>query len=95
MLGFGPVGAGGAILLFLGLVFLLLFVILFFWLFAKSLKFAFKAVINAIVGLVCIFLLGLFGVSIPLSLPVIIIVALFGLAGLGAILILMFFGVKI
>ncbi len=82
------------VLLFGGLVLLLFFVLILFAL-KKALKLAFRLIINSVLGLAAIFLLSFVGINIPITLPTIIIVALFGLAGLGTILILMFFGIKI
>jgi len=84
----------GMFYLMAGFVFLLLFVLLLFAL-RKALKLVFRLVINSVLGLVGIYLLGLIGINVPINLATLIITALFGFAGLGVILILMFFGVKI
>lgn len=55
-----------------------------------------QIVVNSVVGLIALAALKYaFGVDIPLSVAVVASVALFGLAGLGVMLILMFFGVKV
>jgi len=59
------------------------------------LKFAIAIVANSIVGLIVLALLKLVGIAVPLSIPVILSIALFGIGGLGTILILMFYGVPI
>ena len=82
------------ILLVGGLVFLLFFVLILFAL-KKALKLAFRLIVNSVLGFAGIFLLGAVGINVPITLPTIIVVALFGLAGLGTILILMFFGIKV
>ena len=51
--------------------------------------------INSVTGAVALFLLSLLGVNVPLTAPVLISIAIFGIPGLGTILLLMFFGVKI
>jgi hypothetical protein len=84
--------ASGFLLLMAGLVFLMLFVLLFFA-FKKALKLALRLIINSVLGLAGIFLLGFIGISVPVNLATLAVVALFGFAGLGALLILMFFGV--
>jgi len=72
---------GGLLLLFIGLRLL-----------KDITKLAITMVANSIVGLVFLFLLSLIGVKVPLTLPVIVSIALFGLGGLGTVLILMWSG---
>ena len=85
---------GGFLLLMAGLVFLMLFVLLFFAL-KRMLKLAFRLLINSVLGIAGIFLLGFVGISVPVNLATLLVVAVFGFAGLGALLILMFFGVNL
>ncbi|MFH1448766.1 MAG: hypothetical protein ABIG39_07945 [Candidatus Micrarchaeota archaeon] len=82
----------GILLLMTGLVFLMFFGLIIFAL-KKTLKLAFRIIINSILGLAAIFFLSFIGVNVPIILPVILVVAIFGLAGLGMILIFMFFGI--
>ena len=50
---------------------------------------------NSIVGLIAMGVLYLLGVKVPLTAPVIVSIVLFGLGGLGTLLILMFFGIQV
>jgi hypothetical protein len=84
----------GMFYLMAGFVFLLLFVLLVFAL-RKALKLVFRLVINSVLGLAGIFLLGLIGIKVPVTIVTLAVVALFGFAGLGALLILIFFGVNL
>ncbi len=55
----------------------------------RLLKWVFGIIINSILGFIAIFALNaLFGLAIPFSLPVFIATALFGLPGVGTIVIL-------
>lgn len=84
----------GILLLMAGLIFFMLFVLVVFAL-GKALKLLFRLVINSVLGLAAIFLLGFVGIKVPITLATLLVVALFGFAGLGAMLILMFLGVKL
>jgi hypothetical protein len=64
-------------------------------LFKGLFKLAMAMIVNSIVGLIALGVLFLLGVKVPLTAGVIISIALFGLGGLGTILILMFFGVNV
>ena len=64
-------------------------------LFKGLLKLAMAMVLNSIVGLIALGILFLLGVKVPLTAGVILSIALFGLGGLGTILILMFTGIKV
>ncbi|MFH1470772.1 MAG: pro-sigmaK processing inhibitor BofA family protein [Candidatus Micrarchaeota archaeon] len=86
--------ATGMLFLMGGIAFFLLFVLLFFAL-LKAMKLVFKLVINSVLGLIGIFLLGFIGINVPITIATLIVVALFGLAGLGTLLVLMFFGVAL
>jgi hypothetical protein len=81
------------LLLAAGIAFILLFVALLVFL-KKAMGMLLRAVVNSILGLAGIFLLGLIGIKVPITIATLAVVALFGLGGLGAILVLMFFGVK-
>lgn len=59
------------------------------------LKLSTAIVANSIVGLVAVLLLTFIGVKIPLTIPVIASIALFGLGAVGTLLILLFSGVTI
>ena len=73
---------------------LMVFGIVIFFKFARvALKWLVTIILNSIVGIVLLVLLRFVGVQIPLSLPVLLPVALFGLPGLATILILKYFGV--
>lgn len=52
-------------------------------------------IVNSVVGLVVAFLLGIIGIKIPLTTATIVVLALFGLGGLGTLLTLMFFGINL
>jgi hypothetical protein len=55
-----------------------------------------QIIVNSVVGLIALAALKyVLGIDIPLNIAVVASVALFGLAGLGMLLILMFFGVKV
>jgi len=58
-------------------------------------RFLVAIIANSIVGLVVLGILNLAGIGIPLTLPVLVSTALFGLGGIGTILIFLFFGVKL
>jgi len=58
-------------------------------------KFGLAVVANSLVGLLALALLKIIGVEVPITAPVIISIALFGLGGLGTILVLLFFGVHL
>jgi hypothetical protein len=62
-----------------------------FKLFKAGLKLLFGIILNSIAGIACIFLLRLIGVYIPITLPFILPIALFGLPALATILILTYF----
>lgn len=81
------------LLLILGLLLLAVALVLFFKIAKKALSFIARIIINSVAGLVLIFLLRFVGIMVPLTLPVLVVVALFGVVGLAVILILMFFGV--
>lgn len=56
----------------------------------------FGIISNTILGFITLFLANsLFGLSIPFSLPVIVSTAIFGIGGVGTIIVLQFFGVTI
>lgn len=81
-----------------GVVFLIAAVIVLVLLFVfikKITRFFLALLVNSVVGLIALGVLKLVGVSIPLSLPVLISIALFGLGALGTILVLLFFGVQL
>jgi len=86
-----------------GNVFVLVFAILSFlcllgllWFFVRRLLSLLKMLaVNSAVGLTVAIVLGWLGMKVPLTTAVLLVIALFGLAGLGSILILMFFGVKL
>jgi len=77
------------------LAFVLLMVLV--WKFGKFVfKVVFGLVSNTILGFVTLFLVNyFFGLSIPLSLPVIVATALFGLPGVGTIIVLAFLGIAV
>lgn len=50
---------------------------------------------NSIVGVIALVILHLLGVNVPLSIPVIASIIIFGLGGLGTILLLMAFGIGV
>jgi hypothetical protein len=84
-------------MLLLGLAFLF-FLLCFglFWLFMrKALSLLKTLIVNSVVGLVCVFLLGIIGIHVPINLATLAVIAVFGLAGLGALLVLMFFGILV
>ena len=85
-------GAGSIILL--ALIFLsFLFVLgLFCFFVRKTVTLLKMLVVNTIVGLTLVVLLGWVGVQVPLTKATLIIIGLFGMAGLGSLLTLMFFG---
>lgn len=56
------------------------------------LKFIMTMIVNSAIGLVAMLILALVGIKIPLTIPVILAIAFFGLGGLGTILILLLFG---
>lgn len=87
------VGIGTITLLVLGFLFLLLAFGLFWLFMRKALSLLKTLVVNSIVGLVCVFLLGLIGIHVPINIVTLAVIALFGLAGLGVLLVLMFFGI--
>ncbi len=59
-------------------------------------KIIFGIIANTVLGFITLFLANsFFGISIPFSLPVIISTALFGIGGVGTIIILQYFGVVI
>ena len=88
-------GTGTTLLLGLAFLFFLLAFSLF-WLFVrKTISLLKTLVVNSVVGLVCVFLLGLIGIQVPINIVTLAVIALFGLAGLGALLVLMFFGVPL
>ena len=60
------------------------------------LKIIFGVISNTILGFVTLFLANtFFGIAIPFSLPVIVSTAIFGLGGVGTIIILQFFRIPI
>jgi hypothetical protein len=60
------------------------------------LKIVFGVIANTILGFISLFLANsIFGFSIPFSLPVIVSTALFGLGGVGTIIILQLFGITV
>lgn len=50
---------------------------------------------NSIVGAIALVLLYILGVKIPLTIPVLASIAIFGLGGLGTLLLLMAFGINL
>jgi hypothetical protein len=59
-------------------------------------KIIFGIITNTILGFVTLFLANsVFGLSIPFSVPVIISTALFGIGGVGTVIVLQFFGIPI
>ena len=68
---------------------------LLFTLVKKLRNFVVAIAANSIVGLIALGVLKLLGVTVPLTTPVIISIALFGLGGLGTVLLLLGFGVNI
>ncbi len=59
-------------------------------------KIIFGVISNTILGFVTLFLANVFfGITIPFSTPVIISTAIFGLGGVGTIIILQFFGIVV
>ena len=73
----------------------LILIVIAFYLLKQLTRFALAIFANSLIGLVALALLRAIGVNVPLTLPVIISIALFGLGGLGTILILIFSGVKV
>lgn len=55
----------------------------------------FLMLVNSVMSIVCILLLNAIGVKVPITLPVLLPVALFGIPALCTVLILMYFGVLI
>ncbi len=67
-----------------------------FWFFVRKLLSLLKMLVaNSVVGLTAAVILGWLGVKIPLTTATIVVLALFGLGGLGSLLTLLFFGVKL
>jgi hypothetical protein len=58
-------------------------------------KFLLAVAINSLAGLIVLALLKMVGINVPLTLPIIISIALFGLGGVGTILVLLLFGVHL
>ena len=81
-----------AIAAFLFVVAALVVLFIVFRLLKNIVKFFIALLANSIVGLIFVFILSLVGVKVPLTLPYLVSIALFGLGGLGTILILMFTG---
>jgi hypothetical protein len=83
-----------AALVIVGLLILFgLFII--FKLLKSGLKLFLGMILNSIAGIACIFLLRFIGVYIPITLPFILPIALFGLPALATMLILKYFGIPI
>jgi hypothetical protein len=82
-----------AIAAFLFVVAGLVVLFVVFKLMKNIMKFFLTLLANSLVGLIFVFILSLVGVKIPLTLPYLASIALFGLGGLGTVLILMFMGV--
>ena len=78
---------------------LILFVVfgiaIFFKLARVTIKWLITIIVNSIVGLVLIFLLHLIGINIPLTLPYVLPVALFGIPALATILLLKLLGIPV
>ena len=66
-----------------------------FRLFKGVFKFFTAMAMNSIVGVIALVILSLLGVHVPLTIPVIVSIIIFGLGGLGTILLLMAFGVSV
>ena len=80
---------------FVGFIFVmcvLVVLMIAFSMMRNIMKFLMTLLANSIVGLVAMFLLSLIGIKVPMTLPVIVSVALFGLGALGTILVLMYSG---
>jgi hypothetical protein len=59
-------------------------------------KIIFGIISNTILGFVTLFLANsVFGLSIPFSIPVIISTALFGIGGVGTVIVLQYFGIPV
>jgi hypothetical protein len=82
-----------AAVIFVAGAIVLLGVVLF--LIKQASRFALAIVANSIIGLIALALLRLIGVNVPFTLPVILSIALFGLGGVGTLLVLIFSGVKV
>jgi hypothetical protein len=63
-----------------------------FALLKNAARFVMVILANSLVGLVALALLYVLGVKVPLTAPVIVSIALFGLGGLGTILVFLLFG---
>lgn len=81
-----------AVAAFLFIVGALIVLFIAFTMLKDILKFVVTLFANSVVGLLMMLLLYLIGVKVPLTIPVLITIALFGLGGLGTVLILMFAG---
>ncbi|MFC2154821.1 pro-sigmaK processing inhibitor BofA family protein [Candidatus Altiarchaeota archaeon] len=82
MSGLGVIFSASLISAFFVLIFLILFLLLF-W---KVLK---RIIINSVVGIIALLLLHyVFKIQIPITIATLLVTGLFGLAGVGAMLIL-------
>ncbi len=86
--------ASGMFLFMAGLAFFFLFILILVAL-RKALKLVFRLIINSVLGLGAIFLLSMVGLDVPINFMTLAVVALFGLGGVGVLLVLMFFGVNL
>ncbi|MDD5317175.1 MAG: hypothetical protein PHF51_00400 [Candidatus ainarchaeum sp.] len=73
----------------------ILFLAILFSVVRHAFRFIGAILANSIVGLVALIVLGFVGVKIPLTTPVIVSIALFGLGALGTLLIFLFSGVAL
>jgi hypothetical protein len=82
---------GSLVLLF----FAIFGILIFFKLARVGLKWLLTIIVNSIVGVVLFFLLHLIGINIPLTLPYIVPVAIFGIPALATILLLKLLGIPV
>ncbi len=80
-------------LVILAILFILLFGGLIWSVLKHSLKFTWALLINAVLGLITIFLLNFLGFGIPINLITIIISAIFGLLGVTVLAVLALLGI--
>jgi hypothetical protein len=70
-------------------------IVIFFKLARVGFKWLLTIVLNSVVGVVLFFLLHLIGINIPLTLPYIVPVAIFGIPALATMLLLKLLGIPV
>lgn len=81
-----------AMLVFIAVFFLLVFLLITWAVFTRALKFVWGLLANTILGLIAIFFLNMLGFVIPINLITILVSALFGLLGVAVLALLALFG---